>query len=145
MPQTVDYSGPVFMRGAGGMCVILHDEGLVGDDETAQVPPPEYPGDEAPAEACSAWVRARLEHTSWVINRHFSNYYTRDKNLPDPLHRYISIPYLACITLGSARWAPHDWRCEHKDLTAAGKALCTQLYSLYGNTAKLLLQTRQDA
>lgn len=79
-----------------------------------------------------------------VVSRHFPNYYAKDKDLPDPLHRYISIPYLACITLGSARWAPHDWRCEHKDLTVAGKALCEKLYNLYGSIAKLLLQTWRD-
>lgn len=72
-----------------------------------------------------------------------------DPSYSDDESRYISIPYLAALTIGSTGWSGWDeaageyWRCTQKDLTPKGRELLKNLRNLYKG-CRIHIQTWLD-
>lgn len=117
---------------SGGMCHILWDEELLGDDRTPDPP------------------RGVLVENFPAEEKHFPGFKERSSREPGDLMPYLSREYLCALTLGSTGWSGWDeekgehFRCRLENLTPAGKELYELLTKLYAKRGTLYLQTWLD-
>jgi len=134
--------GKDWMVCSGGGCFQMLNESFMGaegfEDRKANEPP-----EGAPAQD---W-RDYLEE----LNKFHAGAFFFPSFYPRPAGRlrgykvreYMSITYLACMTIGSTGWSG-DFLCTHADLTEEGKALYAMMQKLYGKDCKIALQTWLD-
>ena len=78
---------------------------------------------------------------------HFPDIEKRDL---EAIYRFLSINYLAIVTLGSTGWSGWSdeneryFECTEEDLTSEGRALLGNLRALYGDRGEVILQTWLD-
>jgi hypothetical protein len=128
-----------WMQCAGGSVVVLKDECYHGDDNRKE--PQFRPFPENASEITAYFEeenQARIVYDSY----HFPNLDAQG------LEKYMSVPYLCAMTLGSTGWSGFSdelgyWRCTYEDLTSEGKALYESLRKLYPDS-KIHLQTWLD-
>jgi len=76
-------------------------------------------------------------------DRHFPK--LRDKDVDDLYEQFMSIPYLACVDLGSTGWSGYSdqngeyWKCGYPDLTNVGQELYNLMQKLYPEGTVYLL------
>lgn len=119
-------SQPDWMRCPGGKCVVVYDGVLIGDDVN---PPPHIP-DPGP-------TRLVYMDTAYALQRERDFPRINEPTDNHLIEKYLSVPYLACLTLGSTQWTGYDdraldyWHCTEQDLTDEGRALVATLRRLY--------------
>ena len=133
-----------FMQCCGGYQVVLFDETLIEDDETCKIPEPEEPDyDNASREELVDYITATTQRMNLVYDKHFPRW--NEQSFDDfKIDKYMSIEYLAIITIGSTGWSNADWVCTYEDLTEDGKKLYNMISKLYEGTGKVCLQTWLD-
>ena len=130
---------------SAGHQTVLYDESLLGDDVHPDKP---IYGPSPTVEEINAY------HSTGSPTEEFHFPYLHAKRertarqIYGSMGRYMSIPYLAALTLGSTGWSGYSdkdgyWRCTYEDLTEEGKALYNSIKALYGDNP-LYLQTWLD-